>query len=131
MSKGLHFLFVLHLRSEISITQAGSTKYLAIAMSMYNLLKYNKSYFEISGSLWQYFRDEPSDPITDYDLFEFKTKITWNSYYNLTTWSFVMIVLLKYLIITDMATQVAHADNPRSVFRTQSNIYNGSFCKNS
>ena len=29
-------------------------------MSMYNLLEYNDKYLKTSGSLWQYYRDEPA-----------------------------------------------------------------------
>ena len=30
-------------------------------MSMYNLLEYSKSYRKTTASLWNYYRDEPSD----------------------------------------------------------------------
>ena len=30
-------------------------------MSMCNLIEYNDNYLEISGSLWQYYRDDPND----------------------------------------------------------------------
>ena len=30
-------------------------------MPMYNLIKYSDNYAKTSGSLWQYFRDEPDD----------------------------------------------------------------------
>ena len=34
-------------------------------MSMYNLIEYSDSYAKASGSLWQYFRDEPDDNLAD------------------------------------------------------------------
>ena len=34
-------------------------------MPMYNLLEYSKSYRETTGSLWNYYRDEPNDPPAD------------------------------------------------------------------
>ena len=30
-------------------------------MPMYNLIEYSDNYAKTSGSLWQYFRDEPDD----------------------------------------------------------------------
>ena len=41
-------------------------------MLMYNLIEYIKT----SGSLWQYFRDEPDDDLEDSKSFKFKIKIT-------------------------------------------------------
>ena len=32
-------------------------------MPMYNLLEYSKNYKKTTGSLWNYYRDEPSDPL--------------------------------------------------------------------
>ena len=31
---------------------------------MYNLLIYSKNYRKTTGSLWNYYRDEPSDPLS-------------------------------------------------------------------
>ena len=33
-------------------------------MPMYNLLEYSKNYKKRTGSLWNYYRDETSDPIS-------------------------------------------------------------------
>ena len=35
---------------------------LDIVMPMYNLLEYSKSYRKRTGSLWDYYRDEPNNP---------------------------------------------------------------------
>ena len=45
-------------------------------MQMYNLTGYNDNYSETSGSLWQYYKDEKIDDITDYESFKLKTKTT-------------------------------------------------------
>ena len=45
-------------------------------MAMYNLIKYSDNYAKTSGSLWQYFRDEPDDNIEDSESFKSKIKIT-------------------------------------------------------
>ena len=34
-------------------------------MPMYNLIEYSDSYSKTSGSLWQYYRDDLNDNITD------------------------------------------------------------------
>ena len=47
-------------------------------MPMYKLIEYSDNYAKTTGSLWQYFRDEPvdDDDIKDSKSFKFKTKIT-------------------------------------------------------
>ena len=35
---------------------------LDVVMAMYNLLEYSKNYRKTTGSLWNYYRDEPSNP---------------------------------------------------------------------
>ena len=53
---------------------------------MYNLLEYSNNYSKISGSLLQYYKDEPNDSIADPESFKSKIKITgktkkyWNDY---------------------------------------------------
>ena len=49
--------------SEINNTQAGNAKDFDIIMPMYNLIEYSDNYAKTTGSLWQYFRDEPDDDI--------------------------------------------------------------------
>ena len=47
---------------------------------MYNLLEYSKNYKKSTGSLWSYYRDEPSDPLSsDSQSFKYKTSITENT----------------------------------------------------
>ena len=45
-------------------------------MLMYNSIEYSNNYSKTSGSLWQYYRDEPNDNITQSVSFQFKLKIT-------------------------------------------------------
>ena len=48
---------------------------------MYNLLEYGKNYKKATGSLWNYYRDEPSDPLSsNSESFKYKTSITGNTY---------------------------------------------------
>ena len=62
--------------SEINNLQIGNAKDVDIVMSMYNLIEYSDNYAKTSGSLWQYFRDEPDDNIEDSESFKSKIKIT-------------------------------------------------------
>ena len=48
---------------------------------MYNLLEYSKNYRKTTGSLWNYYRDEPSNPLSsNSESFKYKTSITVNTY---------------------------------------------------
>ena len=48
---------------------------------MYSLLEYSKNYKRTTGSLWYYYRDEPSNPFsTNSESFKYKTSITGNTY---------------------------------------------------
>ena len=41
-----------------------------VVMSMYNLLEYSKNYRKTTGNFWNYYRDEPSNPLSsDSDSF--------------------------------------------------------------
>ena len=45
-------------------------------MPMYNLMGYSDNYAKTSGSLSQYYRDEPNDNLANSESFKFKVKIT-------------------------------------------------------
>ena len=50
-------------------------------MPMYNLLEYSKNYRKATGSLWNYYRDEPGNPLSlDSESFKYKTSIPGNTY---------------------------------------------------
>ena len=50
-------------------------------MPVYNLLEYSKSYRKRTGSLWNYYRNESSDPLSsNSESFKYKTSITGNTY---------------------------------------------------
>ena len=65
--------------TDINNTQLDNAKDIDIVMPMYNLTEYSDNYAKTSGSLWQYYRDEPNDNLTDYKLFKSKMKITGNT----------------------------------------------------
>ena len=51
-------------------------KILIIVMSVYNLIEYSDNYSKTSRSLWQYYKDEENDNLTDFEPFKSKIKIT-------------------------------------------------------
>ena len=65
----------------------------------YNLSEYYKNYKKTTGNLWNYYRDEPSNPLnTDSESFKYKTSIlgkTPQNNYSLTNAK--VVIALKYL----------------------------------
>ena len=45
-------------------------------MPMYNLIEYSDNHSKRSGSLWQYYKNDPNDNITQSESFKSKIKIT-------------------------------------------------------
>ena len=43
---------------------------------MYNLIEYRDNYSKLCGGLWQYYKDETNDGLTDSEPFKTKIKIT-------------------------------------------------------
>ena len=53
--------------SKINGVKIDNAEDLDVVMPMYNLLEYNKNYRKTTGSLWNYYRDEPNSSTADYD----------------------------------------------------------------
>ena len=67
--------------SKINGVKIDNAEDLDVVMPMYNLLEYSKNYRKTTGSLWSYYRDEPSNPLSsNSESFEYKTSITGNTY---------------------------------------------------
>ena len=67
--------------SKINSAQIDNAKDLGVVMPMYNLLQYSKNYRKITCSLWNYYRDEQSNPLSSNSKSsKYKTNITGNSY---------------------------------------------------
>ena len=71
--------------SKINGVKNDNAEDLDVVMPMYNLLEYSKNYRKTTGSLWNYYRDEPNnpplnnynaDPITNSESFKYKSGIT-------------------------------------------------------
>ena len=55
--------------SKINNVLTDNAEDLDIVMPMYNVLEYNKNYRKITGSFWNYYRDEANNPpLNDDDL---------------------------------------------------------------
>ena len=67
--------------SKINGAQIDNAEDLDVVMPMYNLLESSKNYRRAIGSLWNYYRDEPSNRLSsNSESFKYKTSITGNTY---------------------------------------------------
>ena len=71
-------------------------------MPMYNLIEYSDNYGKTSGTLWQYFRDEPDDNLADSESFKSEIKITRKTPNNDNEKDVEIMVPLKYLRTLEM-----------------------------
>ena len=61
--------------SKTNNTQIDNAKNLDVMMLIYNLIEYSHNYTKTSGSLWQYYRDNPNDNILNSESFKFQISI--------------------------------------------------------
>ena len=67
--------------SKINDEKIDNAEDLEVVMTMYNLLESSKNYRKTTGRLWNYYRDEPSNPLSsNSESFKYKTSITGNTY---------------------------------------------------
>ena len=83
--------------SRINNTDIDNAQDIDIVMPMYNLIEYSDNYSKTSGSLWQYYKDDPNDNITQSESFKSKIKITGKTPAAGNTKDVEIIVPLKYL----------------------------------
>ena len=83
--------------SRINNTEIDNAQDNDIVMPMYNLIEYSDNYSKTSGSLWQYWKDEPSDNLANSESFKSKVKITRNTPADGNKKDVEIIVPLKYL----------------------------------
>ena len=62
--------------NEINNTQTDNSKDLDVVKPIYYLIKYSNNYSKTSGSLWQYYRDDPNVILTNSESFKLKIEIT-------------------------------------------------------
>ena len=75
----------INCKTEINNTEIGNAKDIDIVMPMYNLIEYRDNYSKTSGSLWQYYKDDANDIITQSESFKSKIKITGKTPANVKT----------------------------------------------
>ena len=68
----LHFTKCI---SRINDTEIDPVQDVDIVMTMYNLIEYSDNYSKTFGSLWQYYKDDPNENITQPESFKSKIKI--------------------------------------------------------
>ena len=83
--------------SRINNTDIANAQDIDIVMPMYNLIEYSDNYSKTSGSLWQYYKDDPNDNITDSESFKFKVKITGKTPDDVNTKHVEIMTPSKYL----------------------------------
>ena len=60
----------------INNKEIDNAKDIDIVMPVYNLIEYSDNYSKTSGSLWQYYKDDPNNNLEDSESFKYKVKIT-------------------------------------------------------
>ena len=93
--------------SKINGVKTDNAEDLDLVMSMYNLLECSKNYRQATGSLWNYYRDEPNSDTNDNEIkysiinsksFDYKANFIGSMSHNNLTKNYVNIVVpLKYL----------------------------------
>ena len=87
----------INCKSEINSKQIDNATYIDIVMPMYNLMEYSDNYAKTTGSLWQYFRDDPNDNLAESESFKSKIKLTGKTPNNNNVKNVEIMVPLKYL----------------------------------
>ena len=83
--------------NRINNTDIDNAHDIDIVMPMYNLTAYKDNYCKTSGSLWQYYKDDPNDNIANSESFKSKVKITEKTPNSGNTKDVEIIVPLKHL----------------------------------
>ena len=65
--------------SRINYTDIDNAHDIDIVIPMYNLVEYSDNYSKTSGNLWQYYKDDPNDNLTNSESFKSKVKNNWKS----------------------------------------------------
>ena len=85
--------------SKINDVRIDNAEDLHVVMPMYNLLECSKNYRKTTGSLWNYYRDEPSNPLSsNSESFIYKMSITGKTPENNDSLTNLkLVILLEYL----------------------------------
>ena len=85
--------------SRINGTGIDNVQDIDIVTLLYNLIEHSDNWSKTSGSLWQYYKDEPNDNIADSESFKSKVKMTGNTPAagNTNNGNIEIMIPLKYL----------------------------------
>ena len=83
--------------SRVNNTGIDNAQGIDTVMLMHKLIEYSDNYSKTSGSLWQYYKDEPNNILADSESFKSKVKITGKTPDDANTKNVKIIVPLKYL----------------------------------
>ena len=83
--------------SRVNNTGIDNAQGIDIVMPMHILIEYSDNYSKTSGSLWQYYKDEPNNILADSESFKSEVKITGKTPDDANTKNVNIIVPLKYL----------------------------------
>ena len=83
--------------SRINNTDIDNAQDIDIVMPMHNLIECRDNYSKTSGSLWQYYKDDPNDNIANSKSFKSRIKITGKTRDDGNTKNAEIVVPLKYL----------------------------------
>ena len=83
--------------SRINGTDIDNAQDIDIVMPMYNLIEYSDNYSKTSGSLWQYYKDDSNNDVTESESFKSKVKITGKTPDDGSTKDVEIMIPLKYL----------------------------------
>ena len=91
-----------------------------IVIPVYNLIDYNNNYSKSSGSLWQYYRDEPNNNLADSKSYKCKVKITGSTPATGNAKDVKIIVPLKYISNCWRTLEMPLINSEMSLFLTWS-----------
>ena len=83
--------------SKINDTEIDNAQDIDIVIPIYNFIQYSDNYSKTSGSLWQYYNDEPQDNLANSESFKSKVKVTGNTPPDGNRKDVKVIVPLNYL----------------------------------
>ena len=87
----------INCKSKINNIEIDNAEDIDIVMPVYNLIEYSDNYSKTFGSLWQYYKEESNDNLTDSESFKSKIKLTGNTPADGNTKAVEINVPLKFL----------------------------------
>ena len=88
---------LVNCKSEINNIEIDNATDINIVMPMHNLIEYSDNCSKTSESLWQYYKDDPNDNLTDSELITSQIKLSGNTPADGNTKDVEIIAPLKYL----------------------------------